>query len=326
MTQLKTRRLRAKRMRISVIIPTYRRPSVLRKAVASLFEGTTRHPDEVVIVGRKSDYETVQTIAEMQQHSSFGTYIQSAWVTIPGHLPPVETGIKTASGDLAAIIDDDVTVTAGWLERISTHFIDPKVGLVGGRVIVPGMPQPKVKGYPGQVSWYGRYWGNVGSVDGDDPFEVVSVMEGNSIWRRQLAAALVYETVLNFDDASMYGLDMSFQAKANGFRVLYDPQAVVYHHVSPRNPELARTQRSRRTMSFTRNSTYIMLKHLPWWQKITFLVWWFLIGGRSDWGVCAVIYDLVHNRGQSRREFAPALAGKVEGIRLWLIRQKYSAG
>lgn len=310
-------------MQISIVIPTYRRPDMLRKAVASLFEGTTRQPDEVIIVGRKSDYATVVAISELQQHPSYGAYIQSAWVTIAGHIPPVETGIKAASGDVVAIIDDDVTVTSGWLDQISQHFADPTVGLVGGQVLVPGMSPPKLKGKPGCISWYGKYWGNVGRLGGNQPFEVVAVMEGNSTWRRELAVTLTYESTLNFDDASMYGLDMGLQARAKRFRVLYDPQAAVYHHVAPRDPELDRAQRPRRVLSFTRNYTYIMLKHLPWWQKITFLVWWFLIGGRAAWGVGAVLDEVLRNRGQRWREFSPALAGKVEGIRLWLTRQKY---
>jgi glycosyltransferase involved in cell wall biosynthesis len=312
-------------MRTTVVIPTYQRPEVLRQAVASLFEGTTRQPDEVIIVGRKSDHETVAAIAELQQHPAYGPYIQSAWVTIAGHIPPVETGIKTASGDLVAIIDDDVTVTPSWLAQISSHFGDPSVGVVGGRVIAPGKPQPNLKGHPGKVSWYGNYWGNIGSLTGTKPVEVVSVVECNWMWRCTIATDIVYDPVINFDDASMYGLDMSFQSKARGFRVLYDPQAMAYHHVAPRIRELDRVQRPRRVLSFTRNYTYIMLKHLPWWQKITFLVWWFLIGGRASWGVGAVLDEVLRNRGQRWREFAPALAGKVEGIRLWLTRWKGSA-
>jgi glycosyltransferase involved in cell wall biosynthesis len=309
------------RMRTTVVIPTYRRPVMLRQAVASLFEGTTQQPDEVIIVGRKSDHETVSAIIELQQHPAYGPYIHSAWVTIAGHIPPIETGIKAASGDVVAIIDDDVTVTAGWLDQISQHFADPTVGLVGGQVLVPGMSPPKLKGKPGCISWYGNYWGNVGSLGGNQPFEVVSVMEGNSTWRRELAVQLTYEATLNFDDASMYGLDMGFQARARGFRVLYDPQALVYHHVAPRDPALDRAQRPRRVLSFTRNYTYIMLKHLPWWQKGTFLVWWLLVGNRAGWGIAAMNDELLRHRGKRWREFAPALAGKIEGIRLWFTRK-----
>lgn len=308
-------------MRVSVIIPTYRRPTMLRSCVDSLMAGT-QVPDEIVIVGRQSDLETVQAITELQASPIYGEHIKSAWVTIPGHIPPVETGFTIASGEVIALIDDDVTVTPSWLAHILSDFQDPTVGVVGGRIIVPGVRPYRLKGRPGQITWYGNYQGNLASVEGEKPFEVASVMEGNSAWRRRIGTTLTFDPVLNFDDASMYGLDLTFQVTDQKMRILYNPQAVVYHHAVPRASELDRAQRPKRTFSFTRNYTYIMLKHLPWWQKGIFLAWWFLIGGRGGLGVVAILEDIAHHGLHRHREFATALAGRIEGIRLWLHHRK----
>ena len=80
-------------------------------------------------------------------------------------------------------------------------------------MLVPGKPRAKLKGKPGCISWYGKMWGNLGSLAGPDSVEVDSVMEGNSIWRRRLFDSLEFDPVLNFDDSSMYGLDLCLQAK-----------------------------------------------------------------------------------------------------------------
>jgi GT2 family glycosyltransferase len=143
-------------------------------------------------------------------------------------------------------------------------------------------------------------------------------MECNWAWRRELATTLELDQYLNFDDASMYGLDWCFQARAKGFRVIYDPRIVVHHHMAPRVPELDRANRPCRVLSYCRNYTYIMLKHLPAWRKLAFLIWWFAIGERGAWGFGALVADTLMRGVHWRLDLRPALRGKIEGIRLWL--------
>jgi GT2 family glycosyltransferase len=307
----------------SVVIPTYLRPDSLEDCVHSLLDGTLR-PDEIIVVGRASDQATRQVVEKLCSRDGDFTRLRSAWVNEAGHIPPVEAGLRLASGELIAFIDDDVTVTPQWLALILRHFSDPSVGVVGGRVVVPQTPPPKLRGKPGHVTWYGKTWGNVGSVSGDRVREVDAVMEGNWVWRRDLLRSLEVDSALNFDDASMYGLDLCLQAKASGFRVLYDPQALVYHHAKPRAPELDRAQRPARAFSYCRNYTYILLKHLPAWRKPVFLAWWFGIGERAAVGLAAWIANAVYGRAYQPGETRAAFAGKIEGIRLWRTRGKHS--
>lgn len=302
-------------MTTSVLIPTYVRPDVLAQCVASILKGSVL-PNEVVIVGRKGDRETEQAVAALEAGAPGSVRIRSAWVTEPGHVPPVREGARAATGDLVAIVDDDVTVTPEWLSFLVTHFGDPAVGVVGGRVLVPGAPLPKLKGRPGCISWYGKVWGNVGSLNAASSLEVDSVMECNWMWRRALLASIEFDPILNFDDASMYGLDLCLQAKMRGYKVVFDPRAVVHHHVAPRTPELDRQQRGPRLFSFCRNYTYIFLKRFPIWRSVIFLVWWFLIGERGAWGLGALALDKLSG-GSSERYVGYAWRGKIEGVRLY---------
>jgi GT2 family glycosyltransferase len=112
----------------------------------------------------------------------------------------------------------------------------------------------------------------------------------------------------------MYGLDLCLQAKSAGWRVVYEPQALVYHHAAPRAPELDRADRPRRVFSYSRNYTYIMLKHLEWWRKPIFLAWWFLIGERGSWGLAAVLADTASGRLPQPSHVRGSLSGKLEGI------------
>jgi len=304
-------------MSTSVVIPTYRRPEMLRNCVASLLAGS-QQPDEIVIVGRKGDVGTEDAIATIDAARHSGVKIRSAWVTEPGHVPPVEAGVRSATGDWVAVVDDDVTVTPEWLASLAPHFARADVGVVGGRVLVPGEAPRKPKGKPGCVSWYGKIWGNLGSMDGPRAWEVDNVMEGNCVWRRDLLTSLTFDPALNFDDASMYGLDLCLQAKKRGYKVIYEPRALVYHHTAPRTPELDRRERGPRVYGYCRNYTYIILKRFPFWRRLVFLVWYFLIGERDAWGLGALVFDKLSGDWSRNRHVAQAWRGKIEGIRLWL--------
>jgi len=290
---------------------------MLLQCVESILAGSQR-PKEIVIIGRAGDRGTEDAIAAIEVAPHVGVKIRAAWVTEPGHVPPVETGARTASCDLVAIVDDDVTVTPQWLSSLVAHFVDPAVGVVGGRVLVPGALRSNVKGKPGCVSWYGKHWANLGSVGGDLAFGVDSVMEGNCIWRRDLLTSVEFDPVLNFDDASMYGLDLCLQVKERGLRLIYEPRAVVYHHQAPRTPELDRQERGSRLFSYCRNYTYIILKRFPFWRRCAFLFWWFLIGERGAWGVGSLLVDELRYGWREARFITYAWRGKMEGIGLRL--------
>ncbi len=304
-----------RKMPATVVIPTYRRPRPLLDCVHSLVEGKDR-PDEIIVVGREDDTPTRQAVDRAQELYAGKTTVRTGWVAEAGHLPPVQKGLELASNEIVVFVDDDVTVTPEWLDRLVSPFADPRVGVTGGRVITPAVRPRRLKGKPGRTSWYGKHWGNVGSLEGDSPVEVESVMEGNWAWRRSLLASLKFDPVLNFDDGSMYGLDLCLQARSRQYRVLYEPRALVYHHAAPRAPDLDRADRGRRSFAYSRNYTYIMLKHLPRWRRPIFLGWWFMVGERGAWGLAALLAETSAGRWPRPRDVWSALRGKVEGILL----------
>jgi GT2 family glycosyltransferase len=300
---------------IAVIIPTYRRPGPLIDCIRSIVVGS-QQPHEIIVIGREGDSQTKEALAQAQKLCSGKTTLRVDWVIETGHVPPVEKGVKLASCEIVAFVDDDVTVTTDWLERLVAPYSDSSVGVVGGRVITPACGPRRLRGKPGRTSWYGRLWANVGSVEGEQPIDVEGVMEGNSAWRRSLLMGVGFDPVLNFDDGCMYGLDLCLGARARGFRVVYNPTALVYHHTAPRDPNLDRADRPRRVFAYCRNYTYIMLKHLPWWRKPIFLCWWFLIGARDGWGLASILAAALTGRPPAPREVLYGFRGKLQGILL----------
>ncbi len=301
---------------LSVVIPTYRRENALVNCVQSILRGSEL-PSEILIVGREGDQDTQRALDRLANGLQPNVNIRPAWVKIPGHIPPIEMGLQLATNDLIAFLDDDVTVSEDWLRTLLPNFADSSVGIVGGRVVVPGSPIPKLKGKPGLVSWYGKHWGNIASVQGEKSILVDGVMECNWIWHRGLLRSIEFDPILNFDDASMYGLDLCLQAQRRGFRVLYDPRVLVYHHLAPRTQELDRADRRDRTFTYCRNYTYIMLNRLPWWRKPIFLTWWIVVGERGAWGIGALVADILLRGIRDDRHVVSSILGKIEGARLW---------
>jgi GT2 family glycosyltransferase len=235
----------------------------------------------------------------------------------PGHIAPIRRGLEETKGEIVAFLDDDTEPERGWLQALLEPFMDPKVACVGGRVITPNF-RGKVHPDAGRIRWYGKHVGNIGALEAPAPVEVDGVPEGNCAWRVQILRQLDFDPVFDFDDASMYGLDLCLQAKALGYRVIYYSAARVVHHVAPRDPTLNRQDRPRRTFTYSRNYTYLAMKHFRGWRRISFMLWWWLIGERGSYGVVLSISNLILYSHKTWPILKASFIGKWIGTKIWL--------
>src|SRR4029077_8214853 len=132
-----------------------------------------------------------------------------------------------------------------WLERLLACFDEPNVVCAGGRVVNAGFTG-RVHADAGQIRWYGRHVGNVAALETRGPIRVVSVMECNWAWRTSILRSLAFDPRLDFDDASMYGLDLCLQAKQAGYDIVYAAAPRVRDAGAPRDPSLDRGDRAQR--------------------------------------------------------------------------------
>jgi glycosyltransferase involved in cell wall biosynthesis len=96
---------------VSVVVPTRNRARYLRTSLASLLRQTVDEPFEVIVADDASTDETPRLAAELG-------------VLLVRHDSPEgpnaarNTGIRAASGDLIAFVDDDVAAPDGWLAAL----------------------------------------------------------------------------------------------------------------------------------------------------------------------------------------------------------------
>ncbi len=119
-------------MRISVVTPTFRRPREVIELLQNLCQQTLL-PGEVIIVDGAPDEETAteRAVNQIAYPSPFPCkYLRSE----KGTAVQRNAGINIASGDLIALIDDDVRLEPDFLAQIAEVFTRDTRGEVGGIV------------------------------------------------------------------------------------------------------------------------------------------------------------------------------------------------
>lgn len=136
-------------------------------------------------------------------------------------------GIVQSKGDIIAIIDDDVSVSPGWLETIVKNFEHDDILMVGGKIL-PDYDKG-ASHLPDEVLWL------VGCTYSGHPAKrqvVRNVISANMTFRRDLFNYISFERLSGGGHWRMS--DTLIGIKANEYRpgsVVYDPDPVVYHNV-----------------------------------------------------------------------------------------------
>ena len=115
---------------VSIVIPTCNRPEDLRRCLRALQPERASRPVEVVVVDNRPGPAS-PTRAVAAEFDSI-VFIDEPR---PGLSYARNAGFAAASGEIVIAIDDDVTVSAGWLERLVAPFARTEVAAVTGHVV-----------------------------------------------------------------------------------------------------------------------------------------------------------------------------------------------
>jgi len=142
-------------------------------------------------------------------------------------------GMRAALGDLIVLLNHDTRAQPGCLAALASTFDDPSVGMAGCKLVYPDGTIQHAGGYlygpRGEAEHFGRKAPDEGRFDQlSDPDFVTAatVMISRTAWER---IGLLDE---GFAPAYYEDVDWCYRARAAGFRVVYQPQAVVTHYES----------------------------------------------------------------------------------------------
>ncbi len=286
-------------MKVSVIVPTYRRTADLERCIAAL-AAQRRHADEVIVVARGDDQATR---AWLEHHRTLPSSLalRVALVNVPGVVAAYNRGLDSATGDVICFTDDDAAPHPDWIERIALAFErDHALGGVGGRDIVHenGGILEGQKSAVGLVSWYGRPVGN--HHIGHGPAREVQVLKAvNMAFRREAVGTLRFDPRLLGGGAQVHcEMAFSLDVGRRGWTLVYDPTLLVEHYPAKRSDEDQRhvfNDKAFYNASF--NLRLIMCEHLPALGRWAFVTYSMLIGNRADPGLVRAILLALNGDG-----------------------------
>lgn len=226
---------------ISIIVCTKNRAKSLERTLRSLRDDPSGAAAEVLVVDNGSTDDTPQVIRAAQGAARADRPVRALRYLAPGHSRARNYAIPVARGQFVAFTDDDVTVQPGWIDALLEAF-HPGVDMVGGRVI------PEIEGDP--PSWlelrpffsitlwdYGPEPIEMGLLDRGPgkPRQQVYPIGANMAFRRVLLTSMSepFNPRLGHTGKVSMGYDEwdLFERLADTHTIVYQPGAVVYHHV-----------------------------------------------------------------------------------------------
>ena len=220
-------------MDLSVVIATYNRASSLNKTLASIAGSVVprRLQWELIVVDNNSDDHTPDVVRFHAQSCDFR--IGCIKETNQGIAYARNLGVRSSRGRIVAFTDDDVAVDKLWLQRIVAAFDEHGAVCAGGKILpIWEAPRPKwLRENSSRVLGLLNYGDNLRRMK--EPF----------LWGANLA--VLSDTFRKFGPFStklgrlpdkLYGgEEVHFIRKLIEARerVLYVPEAVVYHRIPP---------------------------------------------------------------------------------------------
>jgi len=306
--------------RFSVAIPTFERPAYLGRAVRSVLM-QTRVPDEVLVVHRRDDNGTIMSFNGLL-NLPHGNLLRFVSVDEPGFLPPIWQAVRNCSGDVIVFLDDDAEAHQDWLERLSVFYVDPSIGGVGGRYLnyFNGVRQdPPPVDVAGKLYWYGKFVGNMYKYFKPGcPVFVDCLLGGNMSYRVSLAKECLPARVLNHDVAFHWELDMALKINKRGYRIVYDPGAVVDHHSAPRRISGMRTRNYEGIYYANYNFSYIIMRHFNVLRRLGYIGYTAIVGEEASPGVAKLVQLLLMGRGLDWQLINGSIRGRLDGARAGL--------
>ena len=302
---------------IAALVPTYRRPDILRKCLEG-FAKQTRQADELLVVVRDTDGETRAALDEL---SRIAPNTRILTVSAPGQVAALNLALSEFRSDILAITDDDAVPRPDWLERIGEHFArDPRLGGLGGRdhTWANGVPDEGKVTVFGKIDWWGRPVG-LTHVSSGPPREAEILKGANMSYRGTAIQGLRFDSRL-WGAGAEAGNDVAFglAVKRAGWGLLVDPAVIVDHYPAEKMDYDKRGSFSRQAMiDQGHNQTLILMDHLGSVRRIVFVLWAVLLGMRVHPGILQWVRLELGGDPEAFSKLTATLSGRTAGLRTW---------
>lgn len=142
-------------------------------------------------------------------------------------------GMRAATGDVLALLNQDTEVHPGWLAALVETASDPHIGLVGCKLLYPDGAIQHAGGHIVDARGSARHIGR-GEADAGqyDAVQDVDFATGAALALTRATLTRIGPLDEGFTPAYYEDTDWCYRARAAGLRVVVCPQAVVTHYES----------------------------------------------------------------------------------------------
>jgi len=203
----------------SIVIPTYRRPDLLRNLLQSLTSQRTTRRFEVIVVNDGSGGD----ISELEIEFSDISLKVVNLPTSRGRAFARNEGVRRSRGNAIIFVDDDMTVVEDFVAEHSTALADPDMVVIGNILRAPEFGNDPLARY---VERQG-----INKLRSRRKIPPKCVRTGNVSLSRSL-----FDRIGMFDERiTRYGEDMDLGMKLStaGARMVFAEKAIAFHHHPP---------------------------------------------------------------------------------------------
>jgi GT2 family glycosyltransferase len=221
--------------KVSVIIPTRNGFNILSRCIESIFTKNTYPDYEIIIVDNQSDErETLEYFDKIKNERRIRIVRfdkQFNFSAINNY------AVKQAHGGLICLMNNDIEVIeAGWLSEMVSYAVRPDVGAVGAKLLYP---DDRVQ-HAGVITGLGGAAGHSHKfIARDDPGYFCRAILPQALSAVTAACLVVrksvYEEVGGLDEdlaVAFNDVDFCMKVRAAGYRNVWTPYALLYHHES----------------------------------------------------------------------------------------------
>jgi len=211
--------------KVSIIIPVFNQLEYTKQCLEALIKNTPDELYEVIIVDNASTDGTREFLACFEGDVKIITNEENL-----GFAKACNQGAKAASGKYVVFLNNDTVPQPGWLEEmIKVAESDDGVGIVGSKLLYPD----------GTIQHAGIEFIN-GIPDHPHRYSSSNIPEANKLRELDMvtgACLLIKRELFNqldgFDESYKNGvedIDLCLKVREKGFKVIYTPKSVLYHH------------------------------------------------------------------------------------------------
>jgi glycosyltransferase involved in cell wall biosynthesis len=301
-------------MKLSVLVPTYRRSRDLERCLNALKQQS--YPaEEILVVVRDTDDETQEFL---KSYDIALLPLKVLRINLAGVVAALNLGLDNVCGDIVAITDDDAAPHPDWLEKIQSYYMsDSRVGAVGGRDwVYLGEELQDISEHPGasnvvgRLQWFGRMIGNH-HIGYGEAREVDFLKGVNSSYRMSAIGNLRFGSRLLGGGAQVHheaGFCLTLKKKS--WKIIYDPLCGVDHYPASRfDIDQRNSFNFRSYYNIAYNETLVLGDYLAKYQFAVYLIWAVLVGTRGCFGLLQSIRLISSERGPALIKLIAAISG-----------------